>query len=157
MRKANSAGLSKKRIRQEGSVLVELAFAIPIMTLIMLVIVDVGLIVREHQVIQNAAREGARYSCLPENWVSPVNPSASLTNIKWRVKEYAAGEGIILDLATDIEPPDQAYPIPISGGLTAYGSLVTVHYTRRMLIGAFPLLPTNSMTLHGSSLFRNLY
>jgi Flp pilus assembly protein TadG len=155
MRKSIRAWLVESRTRHEGSVLVELAFAIPIMTLLMVVIVDVGLIVREHQVIQNAAREGARYSCLPENWVSPVNPSATIAAIQQKVVDYAAGEGIVLNVA-DVTV-DQAYPIPISGGLTAYGSEVTVTYTRRMLIGAFPLLPTNSMTLTGRSLFRNLY
>ena len=67
MRRINGERLDKSRNPDEGSVLVELAFAIPIMTLIMVLIVDVGLIVREHQVIQNAAREGARFSCLPEN------------------------------------------------------------------------------------------
>jgi hypothetical protein len=142
-------------------VLVELAFAIPIMTLIMVLIVDVGLIVREHQVIQNAAREGARFSAQPENQVIPTKPTATWDAIKWRVIEYAAGEGISLNL-TDVETPTlprtiQNYPIPISGGLTAYGSVVTVYYTRWMLIGAIPLLPTNSMTLAATSLFRNLY
>ena len=135
--------------------LVELAFAIPIMTLIMVLIVDVGLIVREHQVIQNAAREGARFSCLPENWVSPVNPGATIAAIQQRVVDYAAQEGIIFN-SGDVTA-SQNYPIPISGGLTAYGSVVTVYYTRSMLIGAIPLLPTNSMTLAATSLFRNLY
>ncbi len=147
--------MDKSHASYEGSVLVELAFAIPIMTLIMVLIVDVGLIVREHQVVQNAAREGARFSCLPENQVGPTNPSASIAAIQQEVVNYAAGEGIILNPADVIV--NQAYPIPISGGLTATGSEVTVTYTRSMLIGAYPLLPTNSMTLTGRSLFRNLY
>ena len=156
MREIASPRSDKRASAHEGSVLVELAFAIPIMTLVMVLIIDVGLIVREHQVIQNAAREGARFSAQPENQVIPTKPAATWDAIRWRVVEYAAGEGITLNLS-DVEQPIQDYAIPISGGLTATGSQVTVFYRRPMLIGAVPLLPTEEMTLTGSSLFRNLY
>ena len=147
--------MGKRRASHEGSVLVELAFAIPIMTLVMVIIVDVGLIVREHQVIQNAAREGARFSCLPENYVYSDPPD--FRAIRQRVVDYAEREGIEILNDPTVIFVKQDVRIPLPSGLFAYGSLVTVSYERWMLIGAIPLLPTDHMWLTGSSLFRNLY
>jgi len=154
MKRPRRASNRNRPPSDEGSVLVELAFAIPIMTLIMVVIVDVGLIVREHQVIQNAAREGARFSCLPENYVYSTPPDYFA--VRQRVVEYARQEGITLVNDPALIEVRQDVRILLPTGLFVYGSEVTVSYTRPMLIGAFPLLPTNSMTLTGRSLFRNL-
>jgi hypothetical protein len=136
-------------------VLVELAFAMPVLALIFLSVIDVGLVVREHQVLQNAAREGARYSALPQNQISPLNPGASLTDIKNFIIQYAAQEKITV-AAGDITV-DQGYLIPIGGGFNIDGSEVTITYSRSFLTIARPFFPVGALTLTGRSVFRNLY
>jgi hypothetical protein len=136
------------------------------------VIIDLGLLVREHQILQNAAREGARFSVLQENCLvcSPANCSdcpgnscsstcrsqAQITaDLKQRVIDYLSLNGITI-AASDITI-DQAYLITISSGTTITGSLVTVSYNRTLLIPGAPVLPFTGATLTGRVAFRNLY
>src|SRR4026209_1511838 len=114
-------------VGERGAILVELAFAMPIIALIFLIAIDVGLVVREYQVIQNAAREGARYSALPSNQVGNNNPSATIANIQNFVVQYAAQEKITV--AAGNVTVNQSYTIPLSGGVNATGSEITVQYT----------------------------
>ena len=46
--------------QQRGTALIEMAMILPLLTLLLVGIVNMGLMIREHQVLQNAAREGAR-------------------------------------------------------------------------------------------------
>jgi Flp pilus assembly protein TadG len=145
----------KKRFADErGSVLIELAFTMPIVAILFLVAIDVGLLVREYQILQNAAREGARFSALPQNQVYPANPGATITAIKDFVVQYAAQEKITISSGN--VTVNQVYPINITGGVT-YGSEVTVTYTRPFLTIGLPLLPLGSLQLTGRSVFGNLY
>ena len=134
--------------------LVELAIVLPLLALLLLAVIDLGIVIREHQILQNAAREGARFSSLPKNWISPINPGASEALIKQRVVDYLAQENITVN-AADITI-DQLYPIPV-GGLTLRGSRITVTYNRPLLFAGAPLLPFAQVTLAGQSVFRNLY
>ena len=140
--------------RQRGTVLVEFAIVLPLLALILLVIVDLGLVLREHQILQNAAREGARFSSLPANWVSPKNPNATTASIQQVVINYLAQENI--SVTADQITVNQQYPINV-GTSTVYGSHVTVSYIRSLLLPAVPLLPAGQVTLTGESTFRNLY
>jgi hypothetical protein len=136
--------------------MVEMAFTLPLLGLVFLIVMNLGLTVREHQLLQNAAREGARFSSLPENRLAPPgSPSASVGNIKQRVVDYCAEEKIAVN-AADITLT-QTYPIPVSGGLTAFGSEVTVSHNRQMLFLGLPILPTRTVRLTGRAVFRNLY
>jgi Flp pilus assembly protein TadG len=141
--------------KEKGAVLVEMAFMLPILTLIFLMVIDVGLVVREHQLLQNAAREGAHFSALKQNWVSILNPNATIARIQQVVVDYCSRENITIN-ASDVSV-NQNSSIPLGGGLTAKGSEVTVTYTRQMLVLGRPLLPSSSMTLTATSVFRNLY
>jgi hypothetical protein len=161
--------------RDQGQVLVEFAFALPIMALILIVVVNLGLIVREHQVVQNAAREGARFSCLQEYnirvWpgggsIPPLNPCTAspgdidshikIQQIKQIVVDYCKQEGITISTA-DVGV-DQCSQIPAGPlGMAAVGSEVTVTYNRQMLLIGYPILPLDTMTISGRSVFRNLY
>src|SRR5260370_23649056 len=80
-----------------ASVIVEFALMLPIMTMLLVGIIDMGLIVREHQIVQNAAREGARFSSLPENQVCATNPTATIQAVKDRVTAYMARENFTVD------------------------------------------------------------
>lgn len=140
---------------ERGAVLVEFAIVLPLLALLLLTVIDLGLVIRESQVLQNAAREGARFSALPTSWIDPVrNAIATQDAIKQRVITYCALEGITVDPASITV--DQSYPITV-GGLTVWASRVTVQYPRPFLIPGAPLLPFNQVTLQGRAVFRNMY
>src|SRR6266446_2133172 len=138
-----------------ASVIVEFALMLPIMTILLVGIIDLGLVVREHQVVQNAAREGARFSSLPENQVCATNPTATIQAVKDRVTFYMAQENFTVDSGS--VAVNQTKSMSMSGGITAYASEVTVSYSRSMMIAGAPFLSFGSITLTGSAVFRNLY
>ncbi len=145
MRRANT------KAGERGAVLVEMAFALPLLALVFLCIIDLGLIVREYQLLQNAAREGARFSSLPINQIAFADDKpATIAAIKQFVVDYAAQEKITVD--PNNVTINQTYPIP-----GACGSEITVTYTRSMLLLGVPILPSNTITLTGRSVFHNLY
>ena len=148
----NRSGLTNAG--ESGVVAVEMAIVLPVLTIIFLTIIDVGLVAREHQIIENAAREGARFSAQPINWISPVNPGANEDTIRQRVIDYCAQENI--NVSSGSITIDQRYPIVV-GGTTVYASHVRVRYVRSFLVAGAPLLPVAQVTLEGNSVFRNLY
>jgi hypothetical protein len=162
----------------DGAVLVELALILPLLTLLVLGIINLGMVIREHQVIQNAAREGARFSALPSNRMDlSLDPVGRADAIRDRVLTYlqlhftdvSAGSATVLD-------PKKRYQYSISiggtnvgtltvdqarlmtvGGFTETASEITLTYSRTLFIPAAPFIPFNSVTLTGQSIFRNLY
>lgn len=145
----------KGRGNERGAVLVEFAIVLPLLTLLLLTVIDLGLVVRESQVIQNAAREGARFSALPVSWVDARNPVATQAAIRQRVTAYCLEEGVVVDPAS--VAVDQTYPIDVGGGVSALGSEVIVSYERPFLIPGAPLLPFARVRLASRAVFRNLY
>ena len=136
---------------QRGAVVVEMALILPFLLLLLVGTIDVSLLLREHQLLQNGAREGARISAQPANQVGPLNPTASLATIRQRVVDYLAEEGITI-LASDVTV-NQGHTLIISG-ITVRASEVTVTYPRSPLIG---FLTPGPVTLSVRSVFRNLY
>ena len=142
---------------QCGAVLVELALVIPILLFLFVGVVDYGLILREYQVLQNAAREGARLSIQEEYCIScgkaGAQQTALLGAIRNRVVDYLSQERITI-AATDVNV-DQCTLIDMGGGVRTFGSTITVSYTRSLLIGnGWPFGP---VALRGAATFRNLY
>src|SRR5436309_14615400 len=88
--------------QQRGTALIEMAMILPLLTLLLVGIVNMGLMVREHQVLQNAAREGARYSALQGHRIEMVNGQVTTAGaateqaIKTRVQQYLAQEKITI-------------------------------------------------------------
>lgn len=148
------AASASRRRREKGVALVELAVVLPLLTLLLLTIVDLGMVLREYQILQNATREGARYSIHPPNWVDPRNPGASLDAIRARVVEYMAQEGITINSA-DVTVT-QLEPIMV-GELALRSSRITVTYNRALLIPAQGILPAGQLALSASTVFENLY
>ena len=151
MRQAHRAMISHRMHTlkaHDGAVLVEFAFALPVLALILVIIIDGGLAIREHQLLQNAAREGARFGSLRSE-----TTESEITN---RVVNYCAEEGIPVDSAEVTVVKELQFPVE-GGTLIARGTLVTVTRTHQMLLLGAPLLPSGSITLTGRSLFRNLY
>jgi Flp pilus assembly protein TadG len=158
---------------ERGSVIVELALMLPLLAIFILGATDLGLIIREHQVLQNAAREGARFSAQPANRVDATNPAATPNSIRDKVISYLAQERITIaatNCTADATVPKQwncgaitirqEYPIPlvINGvNFTDFGSSVAVTYNRSFLFKGGSLFQFNSVSLNGNSVFRNLY
>jgi len=146
MKQVLEVGQVRTGRNEKGAILVETAFTLPIVALIMLIIIDGGLAIREHQLLQNAAREGARFASLEDG-----TPEA---DIKQRVVNYCLEENIVVNPA---DVTVSAVNIPVGGGIFAEATQVTVSYTKQMLILGAPLLPSNTITLTGRSVFRNLF
>ena len=158
---------------QRGSVIVELALMLPVMTIFILGAIDMGLIVREHQILQNAAREGARFSAQPANKIAASNPTATPNSIRDKVITYLSQERITIAAVNCTEDSpgsnswtcgaikiNQQSPIVtvVSGTtFTDFGSAVTVTYNRSFLLPGGSVLKFNSVDLTGRSVFRNLY
>ena len=147
---------SRSHQYQRGVAVVELAMVLPMLTMLLIGVVNLGLVVREFQILQNAAREGAHYSSLFGNEIAKEgDPAAMQTDIQNRVVNYLAQEGITI--ATSDVTVDQTYPLDVGGGLTVTGSKITVTYSRATLIALSSWLPLGSVTLKGESFFRNFY
>jgi hypothetical protein len=146
----------KSAVRQKGAIAVEMAVLLPLLVILLLGALEIGLMARDHQILQNAAREGARFSGLPGQKMSgSPNASTILQTIQNRVIDYLANEQITV-APSDIVV-DQAYPIPVDG-LTVYGSHVTVTYTRSVAFsGSASLFSLGSIVLRGDAVFRNFY
>ncbi len=138
---------------QRGSVMVEFAIILPLLLFMFVGIVDFGLIIREHQILQNGAREGARLSILPAYQIATAaDPAGTQTAIKDRVIQYLQQENITI-AAGDVTV-NQNYLIDF-GGVSASGSQITVSYSRSLLVGGS--WPFGPVALKGESIFRNLY
>jgi Flp pilus assembly protein TadG len=161
---------------QRGAVIAELALMLPLLAIFVLGATDLGIIVREHQILQNAAREGARFSAQPANNISSANPTATAESIRDKVIDYLAQERITIpttactahlteakrwdcgDITIRQESPITV-TVPGAGGFTNtdYGSQVSVTYNRSFLFQGGSLFQFNEVSLHGNSLFHNLY
>src|SRR5512138_3707625 len=75
------------RRRERGSQIVELAIALPLLTLMAMMVAEGSALLQAHQVINNAAREGARLSALPEN-------NGGVAEVQNAVVSYAAQNGV---------------------------------------------------------------
>jgi Flp pilus assembly protein TadG len=143
--------------KDKGAVAVELALVLPLLAILLMGTLEVGSMARDYQVLQNAAREGARFSALPTNRISGAdNPSAVLQTIQSRVIAYLQNEHITVT-AGNVNV-NQTYPVLI-GGLTVQGSQVTITYSRPLIFpGVTSLIPSLGTTsLVGKAVFRNFY
>lgn len=154
MRPAPEPKAFRRRRRQRGAVLVEMALVLPLLAALLVVVVDLGLALREYQVLQNAAREAARYAINPQS--GPATPTYSEAAVKAVVVDYMLQHaGIDAVSATSVSVVHDA-PI-VDGPFTLYGSQITVTYSRQLLIAAGGLLPLPAVTLKASAVFRNMY
>ena len=141
--------------QQRGTGLIEIAMILPVLTLLLIGVVNMGLLIREHQVLQNAAREGARYSTLQANRIA-VAGDAKEVAIKTRVQRYLAQERITIALSDVTINQNYTYTVAPSPG-TVNASQVTVSYSRSMLMPTSFLWPFGPVTLKGQAVFVNTY
>jgi Flp pilus assembly protein TadG len=148
--------LNPTRQDQRGAVLVEMAIVIPILLFMFVGVVDYALILREYQILQNAAREGARISVLKSYEMKTAPTTAArnqmLADIRARVVDYLAQEQITVAPADVQVNQDATVDL---GGVLASASTITVTYTRPVLVGnGWPFGP---VALKGEVTFRNFY
>ena len=139
---------------------------LPFIVMLFIGIVDFGLILREHQILQNAAREGARYSALPANSFgtssSAIGTAGAISNI---ITGYLQQEKITVTggscAAVIVNQKytcgsitiDQGSTYVVSG-ITSTATKITVTYSRAPLVGG-SLFGTINLT--GQAVFRNFY
>ena len=71
---------------EAGAELVEMALTLPLILLVLLGLSDFGLLFQEYEVINNSAREGARYAT--------ANPNTPPADVQTRVLNYIQGSGL---------------------------------------------------------------
>ncbi len=112
------AGVTRVSGRSElGAELIEFAFALPLLLVVVLGIADYGFMMQRFEVLSNAAREGARVAILPG--YAPGDVTA-------RVDQYVASAGM--------GPPGTAAtvvtPTTVTAGANTFNAIqVTVTFT----------------------------
>jgi Flp pilus assembly protein TadG len=130
--------------------LMELALLLPLLILIIMLVLEGSRLVRTHQVLNNAAREGARLSVQQEN-------QGSTGDIASEVVSYASLNGVAI--TTSDVTVNQAASIPSPSGFSMSASVVTVSYAYKMnYLSIFSWLGVPSTyQLQGAAEFRNFY
>jgi Flp pilus assembly protein TadG len=80
-----AVGRDADRGSESGQAIIELAFALPLLLVIVMGIFDFGLMFQRFEVVTNAAREGARVGVLP---------SYSTADAKTRAQQYLTSGGL---------------------------------------------------------------
>jgi Flp pilus assembly protein TadG len=155
---------------------VEFAVVVPLLAFLALLVTEGAGMVRAHQVLNNAAREGARVSISHEN-ERYVSGTFIDTQIATVVKQYAYCNGVPLDSATFSScgaksnslggacssytiSVDPTVPLTVNGigGGTDTRVAVTCAY-KLLWLPRLPFFGTSgpTVTLSGSAEFRNLF
>ena len=146
----------RRTVRSErGAALVEAAFALPLLLLVCVGIIEFGRLYQTWQVMTNAAREGARVAVLP------AQPNGG---VDARVRQYLQMGGLNSDNTVGVDVT--AVDLSLGGGVNASGSRVTVTYpfsfmalqpvARLVVAGSMagaPITLTSSATMRNESQF----
>ncbi len=121
---------------------------LPLLLLLLFAILELGRAANLMQTLDNAAREGARWSAMP---APGTNTLPSVSTVQQRVEGFAAASG--LSLPASAIAVNQAVDAS-EGGLTTSFSEVDVSYTDSFVT---PLLSSliPSLTLTGHAVMRN--
>ena len=139
----NSSTLSRKRmVRERGAELIEFAFILPLILVILAAIWDFGRAYRTYQAITNAAREGARLAVVPAG----INQEDAIRN---RVKDFLTKSGLNtgfinsgnIDTYIEVQNPQNdaantavVVNLPSVGSRTVTVSRVNINYPFSFLI-----------------------
>jgi Flp pilus assembly protein TadG len=143
-----------RRVRAEaGTQVVELALMTPLLVLLVLIIIEGAAMVRTHQVLNNAAREGAVLSSLSGYGCD----ATCLTAIKQAVVQYASENSVTITTAQVTLNRSKLIAQP--SGISMWASEVTVTHPYSLpLLSGLPWfgIPA-TVPLSGTAEFRNLY
>ena len=142
----------RTRQRERGTAVVELAISVPLLVFLIMLVGEGAAVIRTHQLVNNAAREGARFSILPPNSCS--GNATCLAQIRQVVVNYGSNNGITISPAN--VNIDQTALVATSGAAIS-SSLITVTYTYQLqYLPAFAGIPP-TMSLGARAQFRNFY
>jgi Flp pilus assembly protein TadG len=131
---------------ESGQAIIELAFALPLLLVIVMGIFDFGLMFQRYEVVTNAAREGARVGVLP---------SYSTADAKARAQQYLTSGGLTSSATINAAVASVSFGSPSK---TVNQITVTVQYVHNyVFIG--PILnlfggSLGTVTLQGVSTMR---
>ena len=130
------------RGRQEkGAALVETAFALPIMLLVCVGILEFGRAYQTWQVVTNAAREGARVAILPDYADASVS-----ARVKTYLKNGGLPAAVVDSAATKVLITATTIPVNATGTVTAAASRIVVEYPFQFMV----LQPVAQLVVNGS-------
>lgn len=151
---------TRNRHRSRGQALVEFAFVAPIFLLILYSIIEFGRFVYTVQILNNAAREGARYAIVHGSQsLNPSGPPEGGTtsfdipgdNVKQVVRDFAigvVGSAITFPVTADCVNGETSGPCWTPNN--ARGSTVTVT-VRAPFVPLIPIVPLPTITIDGAS------
>jgi Flp pilus assembly protein TadG len=137
---------NRDRASESGQAIIELAFTLPLLLVIVMGIFDFGLMFQRYEVVTNAAREGARVGVLP---------NYSTADAKARAQQYLTSGGLTASATIDAAVAPVTFGSPAK---TVNQVTVTVSYVHDyVFIG--PILnlfggSLGSVTLQGVSTMR---
>jgi Flp pilus assembly protein TadG len=151
----------KRRNSERGTQLLELAIVLPLLLFLGMLVSEGSDFIRVHQVLNNAAREGAKLSSMPENWCKGTTQEISdcQNSIVSAVVQYASNNGVTLPAANVVVNQQAAWVVPAGAATGFWVSQVTVTYSYPIVylkIAPGFTIP-DSILLRGSSSFRNFY
>jgi Flp pilus assembly protein TadG len=113
---------------ERGTATVEFALLLPVMVVLALIVSEGAAVIRAHQVLNNAAREGARVSIVQENQpVGGVSDSAVIAAVKNAAVTYAGNNGVAISPSN--VSVNQLLLVPTTSGIGLKASQVTVTYS----------------------------
>ncbi|MCU1285269.1 MAG: hypothetical protein JWO13_1619 [Acidobacteriales bacterium] len=149
--------INKNRGSQRGTQLLELAIVLPLLLFIAAIVTEGSDFIRVHQVLNNAAREGAKFSSMPEN--SCQGSASCLTAVKNTVVQYAKNNGVTVNVANVAVNQKAQWVVPSGAAAGFYTSQVSVSYSYPVIY--LKMAPgfnvPNTILLTGASQFRNFY
>jgi len=119
--------MNRRSASERGAELVEFAFILPLLLLVVVGIIDFGFLFRDYEVLTNAAREGARLSTLVRGSLDDPGTYTE-QDISDRVAAYVESAGLQGTPATTVTPVDI-----VAGGRTAKGFEVRATYPHDFL------------------------
>jgi Flp pilus assembly protein TadG len=140
----------RSRHPERGTALVELAIVTPLLLLLGLMVMEGGDMIRTHIVINNAAREAARFS-------STEDQHSSISDIQQVAVSYAAMNGVTISAAE--VTVNQTLVVPGPNGVLMTASEVTVQHPYDLkYVPKLPGAQVSEITvLFGRAVFRNFY
>jgi Flp pilus assembly protein TadG len=148
--------INRYRSGERGVAVVEFALILPVLMMLALVVSEFAAMIQTHQVLNNAAREGARVATLPDSApIQGMPNTAAVAAAQTAAVNYAAANGVKITTAN--VAVDQNLLVPTAGGVGQTASQVTVTYTYTLnYLPSFSSLPVSvPMTL--SAEFKNFY
>src|SRR4051794_37562243 len=102
--------IKHNRISERGTQLLVLTIVLPLLIFIAMLVTEGSDFVRVHEVLNNAAREGAKFSSMPEN--SCGGGATCLNGIKNTAVQYAKNNGVTITAANVAVDQQAAWVVP---------------------------------------------